>query len=266
LPLLFFAGNMRERHNAAGESHMPLKIIGAGFGRTGTASLQSALKQLGYPCYHMFEVMFNRANKTHLQFWLGVATTPAGAQHDWEKVFANYTAAVDFPAASVWRELLAAYPAAKVILTLHPRGAAAWYESAYETIYWMERMWEARVLKYVAPSVRRLSDMQHELIWQRALKGTMKDHDKVIARYNEVVEEVKSAVPTEQLLVFSVNEGWEPLCCFLGVAVPSTPFPNVNERAQTKRMLIGMLVIFYAVFAVAVLAAAALVYAAAKVL
>lgn len=239
---------------------MPLKIIGAGFGRTGTASLQAALRQLGYPCYHMFEVVFNRANKTHLPFWLGVARTPAGAQHDWEAVFANYTAAVDFPAASVWRELLAAYPSAKVILTLHPKGAAAWYASAYETIFWMERMWQAKVLTYVAPSVRRLSDMQHELIWQRALKGTMKDRDRAIARYDEVVEEVKSTVPSDQLLVFSVNEGWEPLCRFLGLAVPSTPFPTVNERAQTKRMLTRMVIIFYAGCAVVALAAAALIY------
>ena len=40
---------------------MPLKIIGVGFGRTGTESLYTALNQLGYPCYHMFEVLRNKA-------------------------------------------------------------------------------------------------------------------------------------------------------------------------------------------------------------
>lgn len=38
---------------------MALKIIGAGFGRTGTLSVYTALNQLGFPCYHMFEVLEN---------------------------------------------------------------------------------------------------------------------------------------------------------------------------------------------------------------
>ena len=52
---------------------MTLKIIGAGFGRTGTLSACTALNQLGFPCYHMFEVLENPANKSHLDFWVGVA-------------------------------------------------------------------------------------------------------------------------------------------------------------------------------------------------
>ncbi|MBR15662.1 MAG: sulfotransferase family protein, partial [Gammaproteobacteria bacterium] len=36
---------------------MSLRIIGAGFGRTGTLSLKLALEQLGFDkCYHMMEV------------------------------------------------------------------------------------------------------------------------------------------------------------------------------------------------------------------
>ena len=37
-----------------------LKVIGAGFGRTGTSSLKAALEELGFgPCYHMYEVFIN---------------------------------------------------------------------------------------------------------------------------------------------------------------------------------------------------------------
>jgi hypothetical protein len=50
----------------------------------------------------------------------------------WNKVFAGYAAAVDNPASCVWRELLEANPAAKVILTLHPRGADAWYRARWK--------------------------------------------------------------------------------------------------------------------------------------
>ncbi len=37
---------------------MTIKVIGAGQGRTGTASLKFALEQLDFgPCYHMGEVL-----------------------------------------------------------------------------------------------------------------------------------------------------------------------------------------------------------------
>jgi len=117
---------------------MALKVIGAGFGRTGTLSVYTALNTLGFPCYHMFEVLKNEDNKSHLDFWRKVfwrkvANSKPGTQHDWEQVFARYTATVDNPACCVWQELLAANPDAKVVLTLHPKGAAAWYESTMET-------------------------------------------------------------------------------------------------------------------------------------
>ncbi len=127
---------------------MTLKVIGAGFGRTGTLSTYTALNKLGFPCYHMFEVIENKANKTHLDFWRGVANTPAGTKHDWDQVFAKYTAAVDNPACCVWRELLTAYPDAKVLLTLHPKGPEAWYESTIDTIYFTENRWQFKLLRH----------------------------------------------------------------------------------------------------------------------
>ena len=39
-------------------------------------------------------------------------------------------------------------------------------------------------------------------------------------------------VPPERLLVFKVSEGWEPLCRFLGVDIPSTDFPRVNDAGS----------------------------------
>ena len=138
---------------------MTLKIIGAGFGRTGTASTCAALSQLGLPCYHMYEVIENKANKGHLDFWNNVANTPADTPHDWNRVFANYTAVVDNPAACVWRQLLEAYPDAKVLLTLHPKGADAWYESTIDTIYFTRSNWEFRRLSWFAPFPRKMRSM-----------------------------------------------------------------------------------------------------------
>ena len=62
---------------------MTLKVIGAGYGRTGTMSTYTALNQLGFPCYHMIEVLMNKANKTHLDFWRMVANSPPRSRPTW---------------------------------------------------------------------------------------------------------------------------------------------------------------------------------------
>jgi two-component system response regulator WspF len=49
---------------------------------------------------------------------------------------------------------------------------------------------------------------------------------------------VGSAPP--RLLVYSADQGWEPLCAFLGLPVPATPFPNVNDRPTIQRVIRGM--------------------------
>ena len=237
---------------------MSLQIIGAGFGRTGTDSTRVALNELGFPCYHMREVMARR-NQGHLAFWQEVATAPEGAQHEWERVFADYTAAVDFPASCVWRELMAAYPDAKVLLTLHPGGSEAWYESTWETIYYGERVWHWKVLERVIPVARRFNQMVRKIIWDRCLQGTMRDRGAALGRYIENVEQVKAAVPEDRLLVYQVDEGWQPLCDFLGVPVPDREFPRVNERRTFKRVIIVMKAAAYAILAVGAAAAVGIV-------
>ena len=56
-----------------------MQIIGAGFGRTGTMSLKTALEELGFgPCYHMIEVY---KHPSHIKGWQAVAD---GEDVDWE--------------------------------------------------------------------------------------------------------------------------------------------------------------------------------------
>jgi Sulfotransferase domain len=76
--------------------------------------------------------------------------------------------------------------------------------------------------------------------------------------------QVKAAVPADRLLVYSVTEGWEPLCKFLGVPVPDTPFPRKNDRAEMQRLLRTLYVAHRLVPAVAVAMLAAVTAAAVK--
>ena len=239
---------------------MSLKIIGAGFGRTGTLSTYTALNELGYPCYHMTEVILNKENKTHLDFWNRVANAPAGKQHNWDEVFENYAATVDNPGCCVWRELLEVYPDAKVLLTLHPRGPEAWYESTIDTIYFTENLWQFKVLKVFTSFGKKMGNMSSKLIWQRSHKGTMDNKAVAIARYHEHVEEIKKAVPPERLLIFKVDQGWEPLCKFLDVEVPKSEFPNVNDRAEIKKTIADITKGAYVFLAIGALALAVILF------
>lgn len=241
---------------------MGLKIIGAGFGRTGTWSTFAALNQLGFPCYHMQEVLLNKENKSHVDFWCNVANSPPGTPHPWNHVFEKYTATVDNPGCCVWRELIAAYPDAKVLLTLHPRGAEAWHESTVDTIYFTETHWQWRILEWLTPFGRKFGSISHKLIWQRSLQGTMSDKTRAIARYNAHIDEVIAGVPAEKLLIFKVTDGWAPLCNFLGVDEPESEFPNLNDRASIKKTIKGVTIGAYTTLGLTVAAAAAVMYGA----
>lgn len=237
---------------------MSINVIGAGFGRTRTMSTQEALNILGFPCYHMKEVL-NKENKGHLKFWLNVARSEEGVQHDWPKVFENYHATMDFPASYVWREQFEFHPDAKVIITLHPKGPIAWYQSAMETIYFSEKYWHFKVIKFFLPPAKKLGEMTHKLIWQRSLRGSMEDRDRAIDEYQKRIDEVQATVPSERLLVFSVDQGWEPLCKFLEVEIPQQEFPRVNDRSETIRMISRMKYLAYALIGLSVLALLGLV-------
>jgi hypothetical protein len=191
-----------------------LKLIGAGFGRTGTFSLKNALEELSLsPCYHMTELFMNEGATEQ---WNAIVR---GAAPDWYSVFAGYQATVDWPACTYYKDLMRVYPDAKVLLS--ERDPEKWYESVANTIY---------------PSSHRdptslHSRMVDTLIWQGTFGGKFEEKDEAIAIYLRHNEEVKQYVPPEKLLVYDVKQGWEPLCAFLGVAVPAEkPFPLLNDR------------------------------------
>src|SRR3954470_22227270 len=105
-----------------------LRVVGAGVGRTGTASLKAALERLlGGPCYHMAEVF---EHTVHIPLWHAALL---GEQVDWDKIMDGYVAVVDWPAAGCWRDLAAAHPDALVLLSTRA-DAQTWWKSASATI------------------------------------------------------------------------------------------------------------------------------------
>jgi hypothetical protein len=198
---------------------MILEVVGAGVGRTGTYSLKLALEELGFgPCHHMEEVLKDPSRQIPL--W----SAAAEGRPDWEAIFQGYNSAVDWPTAAFWRELAAAYPAAKVILTT--RNAERWYQSYSETIFkLMSTAHEA------PPHLRAWFEMAFA-VTARSGFGGKTNRDEIIKAFEEHGDAVKSSIPADHLLVYEVKDGWEPLCAFLGKPVPSVPFPSSNNREE----------------------------------
>jgi hypothetical protein len=230
---------------------MPLKVIGAGLGRTGTLSLKAALEELGFSkCYHMTEVL---ARPGDAQVWDAAAR---GEPVDWEALFRGYQATVDWPGCNFYREFLKLYPEAKVILTV--RDPERWYDSARRTIYHVRSTFPGWVTPFV-PRIRHLLRMLDRLIWDGTFDGRFEDRNHAIDVFNRHNTEARRSVPPDRLLVYEVREGWGPLCSFLGVPVPEgRPFPHLNDaeefRSRIRRMAFVVRAVAYSVLGAVALA------------
>jgi hypothetical protein len=182
---------------------------------------------------------------SHARFWIRASTDPAV---DFRRFFSGYRASVDWPACEFYRELMAAFPDAKVLLNV--RDPDAWYESTRETLFAVKQAlpW------WFPPSILRMQDV---VIWLGRFNGQFLDRESAIAAFNAHIGEVRHTVPPERLLEYRVDQGWGPLCDFLGVPEPNgIPFPRTNDRRYFRRVLLAFRIANWAVPA-AVLAALA---------
>jgi hypothetical protein len=197
---------------------MGLKVIGAGFGRTGTKSLQEGLQMLGFtPCHHMYEVIMN---PEQVPFWDRAAR---GESMNWDDVFARYQASCDWPSCTFYKELADYYPDAKVILSL--RDPKSWYKSVNSTII-------GSMKKPDAGGRPGLPGTFGPMLLGDKTFGNDFSEAHMIDVYERHNAEVRRVIPPNRLLVFEAKQGWEPLCKFLGVPVPSAPYPNTNSTEE----------------------------------
>ncbi|WP_281288630.1 sulfotransferase family protein [Mesorhizobium intechi] len=195
-----------------------IRVIGTGFGRTGTDSMREALTILGFgPCHHMYEVM---ANEDQKRLWRAVAQ---GAAPEWNRLFAGYASCVDWPSAHYWRELIDFYPDARVILTYRP--PESWWASFEKTI-----------LAGISQSTDQES-LGLALVSRQVFGGRAQDRAHAIAVYEANVRAVIATVPPDRLLVHNLGDGWEPLCLHLGVPVPDRLYPHRNNTEDFRSAL-----------------------------
>lgn len=201
-----------------------MKVIGAGLFRTGTLSMQAALQKLGYPCHHMSETS---KVESHMAAWYGLVS--GQAPMDWRAIFANYEATVDIPACLYYEELMREFPEAKVVLNL--RDPDKWFDSFITLYTLLEQQFLPLAPRH--PKLQGFFNVVLTLMGQ-AFNGDL-SRENSIRVFNAHNAEVQERVPKDRLLVFRVQEGWQPLCEFLGHEVPAEPFPHLNEGVETMQ-------------------------------
>ncbi len=205
---------------------MTISLIGAGYGRTGTLSLKSALETLGYnKCHHMIEVIRNPGES---EKWLQAIDAKTV---NWASLLKGYEATVDWPACHFYQELADYYPKAKVLLSI--RDPLDWFESMSATTLGVIRK------RMQASNAGQPKNLGTELVVNAAFGGEIDDAEQAIRMFNQHTKEVVDIIDSDRLLIYNVREGWEPLCQFLDKPVPDAPFPRVNSRDEFEEIFFG---------------------------
>lgn len=202
---------------------MTLRVIGAGYGRTGTLSMKAALERLlDGRCYHMETIV--RSPKGHLLHWLEWADDP-DREPNWDAILEGFVAVVDAPMCFFTKELLARHPDAKVVLTV--RDPERWVESFRNLMMTnIKSAW----MGLFSGNARRMGRFAR-VMSQRYI-GSLK-REALIEQFHAHNQRIRDLVPAEQLLEMEVKQGWGPLCEFLDLPVPNEPFPRLNEGMAT---------------------------------
>jgi hypothetical protein len=202
-----------------------LRVIGVGMHRTGSMSVKTALERLGFgPCYHGLEALRRHTDGDH---WLAAFEAPG--EVDWSMIFAGYRSTLDWPTIHFWEQLAAAYPNAKILLT--DRDPDQWWAS-HVSMFQLSAKLEQELTDEQRQWAQRsgFGRMQTALatVVSATFDGEVFDKAHCLRVFEQHYERVRRTVPAERLLVYRVQDGWEPLCRFLGVDAPREPFPRVN--------------------------------------
>lgn len=207
--------------------------------------MRQALNTLGYKTYHMKEIIDHQLS-AHVATWHAQAENKCADVDAMKALFEDlgYTAAVDFPVSMCWETLIKAYPDAKIVHTQR-KTAELWWESASNSIMSINTLFPFNILTRVVPFFVQHRAMADSL-WSNLLSKPVSSDDpgfpsvykaEFLASYDANNAHVVGTVPRDRLLIQDHQEGWTQLCNFLGKAIPPTPYPHVNSRAEFKAFL-----------------------------
>ena len=207
------------RHKPAVAAEGGLVIVGAGMWRTATVSLKSALEELtGAHVHHMTEIM-NRPDQAAR--WLAAVK---GQSLPLQSLLRGYAMTLDWPSLAFWEELHTLHPDALVLLS--SRDPEDWWRSISRTVLLsaptrdtMQTSWDKLIIE----------------LFEQHFVGRFPSKKEAIAAYDNHNQYVRSTVPFNKLIDWTVGDGWLPLCRALNIPIPDKPFPHLNTTAHYQR-------------------------------
>ena len=197
-----------------------------------STALYLALQELGYTPWHMCEPiddprrMYNQWTEAMNCSFLGKGR--AYNREDFDRLRGKYDALLDVPACLFWEDFHELYPDVKIILTT--RSVDSWFRSIHSTIIpWLEKP-SLNILQWVEPKrlrpEMRMVKTAYKVICNNDYGSLAKE------RFLEHNARVRKGVDPDRFLELRLGDGWEPLCAFLGVPVPDTPYPQINNTNE----------------------------------
>jgi Sulfotransferase domain len=209
-----------------------MKVLGVGFGRSGTMSLKQALEDLGQgPCLHMIDLI---RNNELIPPWQEAAIE---GNVDFDKMFEGFESTIDWPGCTYWKDLIEYYPDAVVLHNY--RDFDGWYKSLNNTIVAVRKAAMAGELKEDASRPAPAPELWQvigKLIYEVDFQGKVEDEAWMRDMYYARIEEIKDTVPADRLIDFNLEEspGWEALTEKLGVEAPDKEFPHLHDTDEFR--------------------------------
>ena len=88
---------------------MTMKVIVAGYAKTGTKTMVVALSELGYNVYDFMDHFWYHGDK-----WAKILSSGGGSIEDFKEMYQSVDVVTDSPPYKFWEEILQAFPDAKV--------------------------------------------------------------------------------------------------------------------------------------------------------
>ncbi|KAI1749173.1 hypothetical protein F4782DRAFT_514803 [Xylaria castorea] len=231
-----------------------IKVICAGPPRAATSSMQAAIERLGFgPCMHMAHVL---PHTDRAQLMLD-----AVREQDREKrqkmvgeLMAGHASVADLPVIFFAADLMDMYPEAAIVLNQRSSGAV-WAASAKESFEFFFS-WRFLATCLFFPADRLWYRLNCEgMSWCRRMYGNPVPWttDVYDGHRKWVLDEARKR--GRPVLEFMPEQGWGPLCEFLGAKVPDEPFPRLNEKEtfqMIRRIFIAKGLLSWAVLGVGV--------------
>jgi len=249
-----------------------LKVVGVGYGRTGTLSLSYALTELGYPTLHTYQLVADKFDI--LDMWTDKVFRPAVeaqellmGEPDFDLITAHgFSATADLPTSLYYEEIQDKYPDCKFILTTRDN-SEVWFRSWNIMVTSVSRT-TSHVFQHFFHHVEKVAMYFR---WLSAIVNNDAEmlasplHEplptqikaRAIASYEEHNRRVRQIIHPDRLLEYNVKDGWAPLCEFLEISnnCPQTPFPSTNTalvmQVQTlSSFLLPLTVALFVVFTI----------------